>query len=43
MGRVGGAREGVQLWDRPPAPQERGEGGAQPWDRPLVLPGEGGG
>ena len=21
----------------------RGEGGAQPWDRPLALPGEGGG
>ena len=29
--------------DHPLTPQERGEGAAQPWDRPLVLPGEGGG
>ena len=34
---------GLQPWDRPQAPQERGEGGAPPWDRPQALPGEGGG
>ena len=39
----GGEGVGLQPWHGAQAPQERREGGAQPWDRPEVLLGEGGG
>ena len=40
LGRGG---DELQPWDRPQAPQERGEGGAQPWDHPHVQRGGGAG
>ena len=38
-----GGGGGLQPWDRPLTPQEKGKDGAQLWDRPLALSGEGGG